>query len=155
MKKLIVVSILFFGIALASQAQDYNTGLGVRGGLSYGFTIKHFVSSKVALEGIVVSRWRGVNLTGLLEFHNNIGNVEGFNWYWGLGGHVGFWDGKHVGWAHDDKKYTVVGVDGIIGLEYNFKIPLNISVDWKPAMNLSGYSGFWGDEGAVSVRYIF
>ena len=34
---------------------------------------------------------------------------------------------------------------------------LNISLDWKPAINLvgAGDSFFWGDNGALSVRYIF
>jgi hypothetical protein len=41
-------------------------------------------------------------------------------------------------------------------LEYNFKeIPFNLSLDWKPALNLVGSSGFWGDGGAISIRYIF
>jgi len=49
-----------------------------------------------------------------------------------------------------------VGIDFILGLENNFKeIPFNISIDWKPAYNLTGYSGFWADGGAISIRYIF
>jgi hypothetical protein len=52
--------------------------------------------------------------------------------------------------------YTVIGIDGILGIEYNFEeVPINIGVDWKPAFNLTGYSGFWGDGGALSIRYIF
>ena len=47
------------------QAQDYNTGIGLRGGLSNGLTIKHFISSNTALEGIISTRWRGLELTGL------------------------------------------------------------------------------------------
>jgi hypothetical protein len=50
----------------------------------------------------------------------------------------------------------VVGLDGILGLEYSFVgIPINISVDWKPAFNFAGHSGFWADGGAISIRYIF
>ena len=52
--------------------------------------------------------------------------------------------------------YTVIGIDGIIGLEYSFtEIPINVSIDWKPVLNIIGYSGFWGDGGALSVRYMF
>jgi len=35
------------------------------------------------------------------------------------------------------------------------EVPFNISIDWKPAYNLWGYSGFWADGGALSIRYIF
>jgi hypothetical protein len=50
----------------------------------------------------------------------------------------------------------VVGIDGIIGMEYNIEeIPFNISLDWKPGFNILGHTGFWGDELALSVRYIF
>ena len=49
-----------------------------------------------------------------------------------------------------------IGIDGIIGIEYNIEpIPFNISLDWKPGLNLIGYTGFWGDELAFSIRYIF
>ncbi|MDP8200544.1 MAG: hypothetical protein P9M11_00210, partial [Candidatus Tenebribacter burtonii] len=70
--------------------------------------------------------------------------------------HIGFWSGKDVGWADDDKDYTVVGIDGIIGIEYNFEeLPFNIGLDWKPAFNLSGNTEFWGDGGALSLRFVF
>ena len=51
---------------------------------------------------------------------------------------------------------SVIGIDGILGMEYNIQeIPFNISLDWKPAFNLIGYTGFWGDEIALSIRFIF
>lgn len=82
-------------------------------------------------------------------------------WYVGGGAHIGFFDDRyHVGWGTSTgRTYTVIGVDGIIGLEYVFAdIPINISADWKPAINLVGHNNnsyFWGDNGALSVRYIF
>jgi len=139
-----------------SNAQDYNTGIGFRGGLFNGLTIKHFVSSRSAFEGIFDSRWRGAEVTGLYEVHHQTFFTEGFKWYIGFGGHIGFWNGNYPSWATPGTSYTVVGVDGILGLEYSFSgIPINIGLDWKPAMNLIGYTGFWGDDGAFSVRYIF
>lgn len=75
---------------------------------------------------------------------------------YGFGGHLGFWDGGHARWADDDRSYTVLGIDGILGLEYSFvEVPICISLDWKPALNLIGHSGFLGDGGALSVSTLY
>jgi hypothetical protein len=157
MKRILIVIIIMMCSVVSSTAQDYTTGIGVRGGFSNGLTIKHFISERAAIEGIISSRWKGFNLTGLYEIHQQAFDVEHLNWYYGAGGHIGFWNGKDTPWAdNNDDDYTVVGIDGILGIEYNFQeIPINISLDWKPTMNIIGYSGFWGDGGAFSVRYIF
>jgi hypothetical protein len=156
MKKLLFVLLMASFLAFESNAQDYNTGIGLRGGWANGLTIKHFIHGNKAVEGIFDSRWHGFSVTGLYEIHNQAFGVDRLNWYYGIGGHIGFWDGKYY-WNYDNSRnYTVIGIDGILGLEYNFKeIPFNIGVDWKPAFNLTDSSGFWGDGGAISIRYIF
>jgi len=156
MKKLFLALVLLLTTTLISNAQDYNTGIGFRGGFSNGLTVKHFVSSKDALEGILTSRWHGFNITGLYEIHNQAFDTPGLKWYYGFGGHIGFWDGHYNPWFHNSSTYTVIGVDGIIGMEYSFdEVPINLGLDWKPGLNLIGYTGFWADELALSVRFIF
>ena len=49
MKKILVTLIAALFIAVAAQAQDYKTGIGFRGGLSNGLTVKHFISGNTAL----------------------------------------------------------------------------------------------------------
>ncbi len=155
MKKLFFAFILLLATTLISNAQDYSTGIGFRGGLSNGLTVKHFISSENAVEGILSTRWQGFNITGLYEIHNQAFDTPGLKWYYGFGGHIGFWN-AHNPWFNDRGNYTVVGVDGIIGLEYSFaEVPINLGLDWKPGLNLIGYTGFWGDEVALSIRYIF
>lgn len=156
MKKLILGFTFAFFISGMALAQDYTTGIGLRGGFSSGFTVKHFTGERTALEGILSTRWHGFNITGLYEIHNYPFAVEGLSWYYGVGGHIGFWDGADVDWADDDDTYTVIGIDGVLGLEYSFvEVPIGLSLDWKPALNVIGHSGFWGDGGALSIRYIF
>lgn len=156
MKKTILTVFFALTMLIAANAQDYNTGIGVRGGLYNGLTVKHFISGENALEGLFLSRWGGFNITGLYEIHANAFNTPRLNWYYGFGGHIGFWDGDKNPWFDDNNNYTVIGVDGIIGLEYNIEaIPFNISLDWKPAINLIGKTNFGADEVALSVRYIF
>jgi hypothetical protein len=155
MRKFILTLILSVSIVALASAQDYNTGVGLRGGLSNGISIKHFVSSKAAVEGILSTRWGGFNITGLYEIHNEAFEVDQLKWYYGGGAHIGFWDGNSS-WGDLNTSYTVIGIDGIIGIEYSFsEAPINIGLDWKPAINLTGYSGFRADGGAISIRYIF
>jgi hypothetical protein len=156
MKKILLTLVLAVTLLALANAQDYKTGIGLRGGLYNGLTIKHFIGGKAALEGILSTRWSGFEITGLYEIHNRAFDVDRLNWYYGLGGHVGFYNGDKTSWGTAGTAYTVVGVDGILGLEYSFnEIPINISLDWKPAFNLIGYSHFFGDGGAFSIRYIF
>ena len=152
MKKIIIVFFIGFCLTTYSAAQDYNTGIGLRGGFSSGLTLKHFIGSNSAVEGILSSRWRGFQITGLYEIHNSFFGAERLNWYFGGGAHIGFWDGDYAYWGDQDYNYTVVGIDGILGLEYNFReIPFNLSLDWKPAYNFFGYSAFWVDGGTLSI----
>lgn len=142
--------------SMGSYGQDYKTGIGVRGGLSNGLTIKHFTQQDVALEGIVAFRWNGFHLTGLYEKHQPAFDTERLKWFYGGGAHIGIWDSDNNPWFNEGSDHTVIGIDGIIGLEYSFEeIPFNISADWKPGFNLIGDTGFWGDEAALSLRYIF
>lgn len=156
MKKYILTLVLFLSIASLSYAQEYQTALGLRGGFSNGVTVKHFIGEKSAVEGIFTTRWSGVNVTGLYEIHKwRAFDVNRLNWYYGFGGHIGFWDGSRDPWD-GSSNYMVIGADLILGLEYNFEeIPINLSVDWKPAFNIIGASGFWPDAGAFSARYMF
>ncbi|MEX0882918.1 MAG: hypothetical protein WDZ72_05535 [Cyclobacteriaceae bacterium] len=158
-KKLaIAVLALFMGLTVynESSAQSYATSAGLRLGVSNGLTVKHFIKENTALEGIIHTRYRGVILTGLFEIHKDINEVKGLRWFYGGGGHVGFW-GSSIGRYND--RYgntTIIGIDGIIGLDYLFEdFPLNVSLDYKPAFNLTGRTGFWGTESALSVRYAF
>lgn len=156
MRKLFLTLILSVSIVTLISAQEYKTGIGLRGGFSQGITLKHFVSEKAAFEGLLSTRWQGFDITGLYEIHGQAFEVEHLNWYYGGGAHIGFWNGNNVKWGTPGTSYTVIGIDGILGMEYSFsEAPINIGIDWKPSINLIGYTGFWGDGGALSIRYVF
>jgi hypothetical protein len=155
MKKILAIIAVAVFFTVVAGAQDYNTGIGLRGGIYYGLTLKHFLSSKSAIEGLL-TRKAGYDITALYEIHNRAFDVDRLNWYYGLGGHIGFWEGADLTNKTAGTNYTIVGVDGILGLEYNFsEAPINISIDWKPAFNIIGYTAFWPDGGAISIRYIW
>jgi len=153
MKKYIVALVIFLSAFGISQAQDYENAVGLRAGLSNGITFKHFISTNDAAEGILSTRWGGFNITGLLERHTTAFDTDGLYFFYGAGAHLGSFNNS---WFLDNTNHIVIGIDGIIGLEYVLdELPLNVSVDWKPGFNFIGYTGFWGDELALSVRYIF
>ncbi len=157
--KIFLLGVILTSFSVAASAQDYQTSLGLRGGFAQGITFKHFISEDVAIEALAETRWRGLLLTGLIQRHRPALDVQGLNWYYGGGAHIGFWayHRNNPWWTrHEDESYLVLGLDVILGLEYKLPdLPLVVAADWKPAFNFVGVEGFWGDFGAVSLRYIF
>ncbi len=153
MKRYLIAAFLL--ISLWGQAQDYKQAVGLRGGLHSGFTYKNFFNNHTAVEGILHTRWHGWELVGLIEHHKPIVDVDNLYWFFGYGAHIGFYDAVYTGWDAQGT-YTTLGVDGIIGVEYDIPgAPISIGLDWKPYINLIGYSHFFGDGGALSLRYTF
>jgi len=156
MKKIILTLTLALFLNTLASAQDYNTAIGLRLGTSIGVTARHFLGEKSAVEGLLTTRWQGLEITGLYEFSNNAFEVDRLNWYFGFGAHLGFYNGNNTPWGESGTSYAILGIDGIIGMEYSFiDVPINLSLDWKPMFNLTSYTGFWGDALALSVRYTF
>jgi hypothetical protein len=147
-------SVVFEGAGIKDGT--YTTALGLRFGWEGGITLKHFISSDRAIEGILSSGWGrgGVVLTGLYEIHKNAFDVERLNWLYGVGGHIGFynnrwWDRKHTGGP-------ILGIDGIIGMEYHIKeIPFVASIDIKPSIDILGFGYNRFIDTALSIRYVF
>jgi hypothetical protein len=142
----------------ASQAHaQYDNAVGLRLWYYPGITFKHHISEPGALEFILDTHFGAFNITGLYEHHFPLG-PENLNLYVGGGAHVGYYR-----YNPDRTKYwgqynggAFLGIDGIVGIEYTFDAaPINLSLDWKPAFNVLGYRQFWGDGGALSVRYAF
>lgn len=156
MKKFVFVFVISLLIAANLNAQDYKTSLGIRAGVPVGVTVKHFLSSTNAVEGILASRWSGFVITGLWEVEHWTGQYPGLNWYWGAGAHLGTWSEGYNPRLNQTYSGVVLGADGIIGLDYTFdEIPLNLSLDLMPTINLIGYTGWGGINGALSIRYVF
>lgn len=146
--------------AFSATAQEYGTGIGFRGGIASGLTVKHFIKSDAAIEGILSTnfRHRGAVITILYEKHAQAFNTKGLQWYYGLGGHVGFHEGRHYYDRHHrhyhEDNVVGFGIDGVLGLEYFIRdIPFTIGADIKPYINIPRGGGFW--DSALHVRYVF
>ena len=159
MKRIIFTAtvLLFLTSAGPLAAQDYHTGLGIRGGLSNGISLKHFYTTDIAVEGILTTRWNGFRITGLAEWHIPVFDTDGMNFFYGGGVHIGIWDTERDYFGDPVSGNSLfLGIDGIIGLEYAFPgIPLSLGLDWKPGFEIIGDFGFAHDEIALSIRYLF
>ena len=159
-------------LATSAQAQEaanfgstsgtYSTAIGLRGGHTSGLTIKHFVGSSFAIEGIL-GLWRnGLSATVLAEKHVAAFGVNGMNWYYGGGGHVTVHNNDYFRNYYGRKVYYTngqvgIGVDGILGLEYKIPaIPFAISLDVKPFIEVNSGGGVGGAfDGALGIKVAF
>ena len=130
------------------KAQDYKVGLGVRLSnatptLNNSLTIKYFMTEQHALEGLISFGSR-FGIGGLYEVHKPT-TATGLSWFFGGGAYIGFEDSN-----------TYFGPTGIIGLDYKFtNIPLNLSLDWKPELDIIPDINFVPDAFAISARFTF
>ncbi|RPE09048.1 hypothetical protein EGT74_18750 [Chitinophaga lutea] len=151
MKQRIIAAMLTICCAGAARAQQAPGQLeaGVRVGLPLGVTGRYFFNEHNAVEGIVGLYNRTASLTALYQYHWDLSALTfpGFGWYAGGGAHLGT---RRI----DGSSKFLAGVDAIAGVNYEFeKIPLNLSLDWKPAIHFTTSSEL-ADFG-VSARYIF
>jgi hypothetical protein len=146
---------------LRSNGPDYTTSAGFRFGFGAGVTVKHFIKEDAAIEGILSTGWYfgGFRATVLYELHKQVTEVDRLFWYYGAGGHVGFYDWSHPHWwgrqNYKNAWGPVLGIDGILGLEYQIQeIPFTVSLDIKPNISLLGFHGRGIFDSAFSVRYV-
>lgn len=141
MKKHIITGIIVLIASVSINAQEISkNALGLRLGDNDGF------GAEISYQGRLSAThrleldlgWRdGKNYDGfkLAGLHQWVWNIEdGFNWYLGLGGGVGsyrFNDNSDINNGNDYTD-TFVFAAGDIGIEYNFDIPLLISLDFRP-----------------------
>lgn len=141
MKKIIVASLVLAAFFFTNNvsAQSYKNGLGVRLSsappmVNNSVSLKHFFNETAAVE-VLFSFGDPLALGALYEIHKPFGS-EGLQWFYGGGGYVAF---KKEYNPNTKKNETDVnlGAMGIIGLDYKFaNLPLNLSLDWKPELNL-------------------
>jgi hypothetical protein len=157
--KRIIFSCLVTGFLIFSGSNvnaQYKNALGVRLGDTYGITYKTFIQSDRALDFILNARNRKnqneLGLTGLYEIHNPINGAEGLRWYYGGGASVGSINYKNG----DDRDNSIyLSVDGVLGLDYVVPgAPLNLSLDWKPALVLTQGPHFSEGGIGLSIRII-
>ncbi len=155
MKRIIAVALFVLFFLQHSNAQNYNTGIGIRGGVYSGVTFKHFISSYDAFELVGAFHYRGLFLAAMYQRHANAFDVPGLNWLYGGGTHLGFYDGRHHPIWDVPGNRTQIGISGIVGLEYKIdEIPVSVGIDLIPALDIFEKTRIWLG-GGITVRYVF
>lgn len=161
MKKVFILVVIcsllsFQETAAQATGSSYKTALGVKFYPGAGVTLKHFIKSNVALEGIGYFWKDGVRITGLYEFHGDFTGAPGLKWYVGPGAHISVWNNKWKDRYPNRDGGASFGIDGVLGLDYKFRgAPINMSIDWQPSIELGSYSTFSGNWGGFAIRYTF
>lgn len=163
MKKLFLLSVALLGFTFAASAQEISdNAIGLRLGDSDGFgaeiSYQRALGDNNRLE--LDLGWRdgknydGFKLAGLYQWVWDLDG--GFNWYAGVGGGLGSFSVNVPGGM--DVTDTFIFAAGDIGIEYNFDIPLLLSLDFRPEI------GFGDDlynnndldfDIALGIRYQF
>jgi hypothetical protein len=160
------LAVLLLSFANRESAQAQTVGLGLRvGGYNAGISGKYFFRDNLAIEGILGTGFgrRGFQLTSLVEQHASAFGIEGLQWFYGAGAHIGVFRGRYY---HEpsNKHYVdsynrtlaTLGVDGIVGLEYQItEIPISVGIDFKPFIDINRDGLFLYGDGALTVRYTF
>lgn len=146
---LCLLGLLAGGAVNRLSAQDYKVAIGIRFStdaptLSNSISVKYFMEESKAIEGLVSFGSR-FGLGALYEKYQLIGATPAFTWFYGAGGYVGFEDNK-----------TWLGPTGVVGIDYKFpNAPINLSLDWKPELDIIPSINFVPDALGVTVRYTF
>jgi hypothetical protein len=147
MKKITLFTVLTI-LSLNLFAQDYQKSLGLRLGLSTGVAYKQFISPNNAVELIGNAQfYDGNSYFGLSgEYLWAWKLVDKLSWYVGPGASIG-------AWTKNDSGFNLA-INGMVGLEYKFDIPLALGVDFNPHFYLLHSIGFTPIF-SLNARYTF
>jgi len=155
---LCLTMIATLAIQFSSKAQGYDNAIGGRFGAANGVTFKTTLGENKMLD--IIANFRSNNgykyfrVTGLYEIYNPINDAPGLNWYYGIGGSIGSVKYKYGPYESSSDLY--LSVDGVLGLDYKFAdAPINLSLDWKPAIQLTPDTDFDASGVGLSLRFTF
>lgn len=150
MKKIIMIAALVLGFAVAASAQP--RALGVRIGNGGEISYQHSLGNNfLEVDGGLGLGFDGVFNVGATGIYNfmiaEFGN--GFGFYAGPGAGVGLGLGE--------ANYFTLSAAGMVGIEYTFSFPLQISLDFRQHVGI-GFAGhgLWTPSSVgLGIRYSF
>jgi len=173
MKKSLVIAL--FALACGTMAYAQPRSIGANLGANFGVSYQHGFGDSNMLDVAIFCPWAAGNayqyggntwgLGGIVTYDwiDPFGtsvpwNEKGeWHWYMGVGGSGGIYNFNAPSWF--------VGAAGHFGIEYDFWFPLQLSVDYRPVIGITGVSSASAtidfDKGgllsgiSIGVRYKF
>ena len=147
MKKIIAIAVALLAFAAVASAQP--KALGLRFGYNYGagasLSYQHWIGGDFLDADL---GWCQSGFSGSAVYDFTIFRSGGFGFYGGPGAHVGVFNG-------DSGSFVSAGIVGELGVEYNFPIPLQISLDFRPIISVvPSFSPIW-TSASLGLRYQF
>lgn len=150
MKKILAVMFAALAFTLAANAQP--KAIGLRAGNGAEISYQHYLGGANFVEADLGFMSDGFRATGLYDFH--LGSSGNFNFYAGPGASLGF--ANWVDGEGNARTSFQLAIAGQVGAEFVIPgAPINISLDWRPAVYLTGHSWFGWDGFALGIRYRF
>lgn len=151
MRKTSFILLFIIAVTCAGKAfsQDYKVAIGIRFStssptLSNSVSVKYFMNERDAIEGLISFGPR-FGIGGMYEIHQLIGATPAFTWFYGGGAYIG-----------SEAHTTFVGPTGVIGIDYKFPTaPINLSLDWKPELDIIPDINFVPDAFGLTARFTF
>ena len=148
MKKTLILLAAVLGFAVVASAQP--RAIGIRAGYGGELSYQHSLGSNFAEFDLGFLAGNGLYATGIYDFV--LGSAGICNFYAGPGVQLGAYSYKDVDGTVMKFNAAVVGQ---IGVEFEIpSIPLNISLDWRPAYYFV-HGGFGWNGFALGLRYRF
>ncbi len=144
MKKFILIIAAALTMSAVATAQP--KAIGVRIGYGAELSYQHYIGSAHFMEADL--GWFSKGFSGSLAYDFNVASS----------GPVSFYVGPQVGFgmlAYENATKFHFGVGAQLGVEYDFNIPFNISLDWKPTFYLIPGTSFGWSSIALGLRYRF
>lgn len=167
--KILIITFALLITSFSLSAQNIaDNALGLRLGDSDGFgaeiSYQRLVNRYNRVE--IDFGWRDSSDFDAFKFagiYQWVHHIDGnFNWYYGVGGGFGGADFDPIpgtgGEPVTPDGGLFVFVAGDVGVEYDFDIPLLLSIDFRPEIGLIGYDDFSDNfdfDIALGIRYQF
>ncbi len=151
MKKIILIAAMALGFAVAASAQPRSIGLKLGWGVDLSY--QHSVNTDFVELDLGLSNFNAFNFAGIYNFM--IAQPA-----WTDRGEWGFYAGPGAALGMgltSENKYFHLAAAGMIGLEYAFWFPLQLSFDLRPQIgaHFGGNGLYWSIMPALGIRYRF
>ncbi len=159
MKRLLITILALSALSSAVYAQDNFAGirLGYGAAFTTELSAQRYMGDITRIEVDLGLRYRDRYGDRENPSYYPIGLILGgsYQWHWFLLGGLGAYAGPAIQFSLPGWSRFGLGIGGQLGVDYQFNVPFQVFIDWRPLyLPFGPYKGF-DPNGAVGIRYNF